>query len=384
MDFNFSDIEQQFCDVLGDVVERHMEPLLAKYPADHPLPKEAMLELYGHLGNLGLTGARTSEDEGGSGLGHFLLGVSMEILPAFLGISLVGHESTVRRISMAADREVSKKYLPDLVSGKRLAGSATSEPNVGSDPRSIETRAVRDGDSYVLNGVKLWTTNGAIADIVVVVASLGKDDKGRNLITRIVVDRDESPFTSTEVPTLGLQRGHLGEISFENCRVPAQNVLGEPGDAHQALTATWLGNRPCLGLIGIGLAQRALDSSIAYSKERFQFGKPIGSFQLIQEMLADMATEILAGRLVAYKALTLLDKGDWAALETSMAKYFGTELAVRATSKAIQIHGSSGLTKWLPVEEWYRDSRMLPLPDGSTQIQQLIIGRELTGQRAFS
>lgn len=384
MDFDFDDIEQQFSDTLAEIVTKHMEPVLNKYPADQPLPKDAMVELYSHLGNMGLTSARTPTGEGGSGLGHFLLGVSMEMLPAFLGISLVGHESTVRRISMAANSAVSAKYLPDLVAGKKISGSATSEPNVGSDPRSIETRATRDGDHYILNGVKLWTTNGSIADVVVVVASLGKDDKGRNLITRIVVDREESPFSSSEVPTIGLQRGHLGEISFEDCRVPAENVIGDPGDAHQSLTATWLGNRPCLGLIGIGLAQRALDASVGYAKERVQFGAPIGKFQLIQEMLADMATEILAGRLLAYKALTLLDKGEWAATETSMAKYYGTELGVRATSKAIQIHGSSGLTKWLPVEEWYRDARMLPLPDGSTQIQQLIIGRELTGQRAFA
>lgn len=384
MDFDFNETEQQFCDILTDVVKRHMEPLIAKYPSDRPLPKEVMVELYGHLGQLGLAGARTPENEGGSGLGHLLLGVSMEMLPAFLGVSLVGHESTVRRISLAGDLEVSKKCLPDLVAGKRIAGTATSEPNVGSDPRSIETRAVRDGDTYVLNGVKLWTTNGSVADVLVVVASLGKDETGRNLITRIVVDRDESPFTSTDVPAIGFQRGHLAEISFDDCRVPAQNVLGEPGDAHSSLTATWLGNRPCLGLIGIGLAQRALDASVTYAKERKQFGRPIGEFQLIQEMLADMATETMAGRLLAYRALTLLDQGKWAAIETSMAKYFGTEMAVKATSKAIQIHGSSGLTKWLPVEEWYRDARMLPLPDGSTQIQQLIVGRELTGLRAFA
>lgn len=384
MDFNFSDTEQQFYDTLTDVVKRHMDPLIAKYPSDKPLSKEVMLELYGHLAQMGLTGARTPEEEGGTGLGHLLLGVSMEILPAFLGISLVGQEAVVRRISMASNPVVSKKYLPGLVDGTRIGGTATSEPNVGSDPRSIETKAVRDGDSYVLNGVKLWTTNGSIADIVVVVASLGVDERGRNLITRIVVDRDESPFNTTEVPAIGLQRGHLAEISFENCRVPAENVIGEPGDAHQSLTATWLGNRPCLGLIGIGLAQRALDASIAYSKERVQFGRPIGSLQLVQEMLADMATEVTAGRLLAYRALSLLDEGKWAALETSMSKYYGTELGVRATSKAIQIHGSSGLTKWLPVEEWYRDARMLPLPDGSTQIQQLIIGRELTGLRAFA
>jgi alkylation response protein AidB-like acyl-CoA dehydrogenase len=384
MNFGFDESEQLFIDSVNDVVARYITPVLERTSADVSLGKADMVGIYRHLGRLGLTAARTPEGEGGSGLGHLLLGAAMEILPAFIGISLVGHESSVRRISLAENDLVGEKYMPGLVSGERISGTATSEPNVGSDPRSVETRAERSGDHYVLNGTKLWTTNGAIADVLVVVVSVGHDDAGRNLITRIVVDREESPFTTSEVPTIGLRRGHLSEIVFENCRVPAENLLGEPGDAHQSLTATWLGNRPCLGLIAVGLARRALEASCKYAGERRQFGRPIGSFQLIQEILADMATSVDTARLLCHRAVTLLDQDIWAAKETSMAKYYSTEMAVRVTSQAIQVNGSGGLTTWLPYEEWFRDARMLPAPDGSTQIQQLIVGRELTGLRAFS
>lgn len=384
MDFQFDSTQRMFQDAVRDVVDRHIQPILQRTSPDTPLARDDMREIFQHFGALGLTSARTPEAEGGSGIGHLLLGAAMELLPAFLGVSALGQDATVRRITLERDHAVTDKYLADLVAGNRIAGTAASEPNVGSDPRAIETRAVRDGDSYVLNGTKLWTSNGTIADILVVVVSLGRDDAGRNLITTILVDREESPFTAREVPAIGLRRGHLSEVTFEDCRVPAENLLGKPGDAHKPLTSTWLGNRPSIGLIAVGLAQRALDASVSYAKQRQQFHRPIGSLQLVQEMLANMATSIDAARLLCYRAMSLLDNGVWASRESSMAKSFATEMAVTATSQAIQVHGSAGLTSWLPVEEYFRDARMLPLPDGTTQINQLIIGRELTGLRAFS
>ena len=236
----------------------------------------------------------------------------------------------------------------------------------------------------MLSGTKLWTTNGSIADLVIVIASLGKDARGKNLITRFIVDREESPFESREVPAIGLQQGHLSELHFRDCRVPRANLLGEPGDAHRSLTFTWLGNRVSTGLIGVHLSQKALEASIGYARERVQFGKPIGSFQLVQQMLAEMATLTEASRLLCYKALGLLDQGIWCHKESSMAKWFATENAVRVTNLAIQVHGAFGLTREFPVEGWARDARMLTLPDGTSQIQQLIIGRELLGMRAFA
>lgn len=384
MDFEFSETERLLADTARRVAAREVEPVLSAHLPDQPLPKAAMLELYKSVAPLGYFGARIPESEGGSGLTYILLGILNEMLPPVLSLSLLGHESTVKRIQMGGSPEQKARFLPDLLAGRKISGTATSEPNVGSDPRGIETAAVPDGDHYVLNGTKLWTTNGSILDTALVVASLGKDRAGWNLITRFIVDREESPFESREIPTIGLQQGHLSELVFRDCRVPKVNLLGKPGDAHSALTFTWLANRANMGLIGVHLAQRALDASVAYAKERVQFGKPIGSFQLVQEMLAEMSTLTDASRLLCYRALARLDRGVWCHRESSMAKAYATEAAVRVTNLAIQIHGSYGLTKEFPLERWARDARMLTLPDGTTQIQQLIIGRELLGLRAFA
>ena len=384
MDFELSETERLLAETARRVVARDVAPVLAAHPPDRALPKPVMLDLYRAIAGLGYPGARIPEAEGGSGLTHVMLGLLDESLPPVLGFSLLGHESTTKRIQMSGTPEQKARFLPDLVAGKRLAGTAASEPNVGSDPRGIETTAVPDGDDYVLNGTKLWITNGPILDTTLVVASLGHDASGRNLITRFIVDREESPFESRAIPTVGLQQGPLGELHFRDCRVPKANMLGEPGDAHRSLTFTWLANRPGIGLFGVHLGQKALDASIAYAKQRAQFGGPIARFQLVQEMLAEMSTLIDASRLLCYRALALLDRGVWCHRESSMAKAYATEAAVRVTNLAIQIHGSYGLTKEAPLEGWARDARMLTLPDGTTQIHQLIIGRELVGLRAFA
>ena len=384
MDFELSETEQLLADTARRVVARDVEPVLAAHAPDRALPKPAMLELYKAVAALGFPGARIPESDGGSGLTHVMLGVLNEAVPPVLGFSLLGHESTTKRIQMGGTPEQKARFLPDLLAGRRLAGSATSEPNVGSDPRGIETTAVLDGDHYVLNGTKLWVTNGPILDLVMVVASLGRDAKGRNLITRFVVDRAESPFESREIPTIGLQQGPLGELVFRDCRVPRANLLGEPGDAHHSLTYTWLANRANIGLFGVHLGQKALDASIAHAKQRQQFGGPIARYQLVQEMLAEMSMLVDASRLLCYRALALLDRGVWCHRESSIAKLHGSEAAVKVTNLAIQLHGSYGLTKEAPLEGWARDARMLTLPDGTTQIHQLIIGRELLGVRAFA
>jgi alkylation response protein AidB-like acyl-CoA dehydrogenase len=384
MDFELSETERLLAETAKRIVARDVDPVLAAHPPDRALPKPVMLDLYRAVADLGYTGARISEEDGGSGLGYVMLGILNEALPPVLAFSLLGHESTTKRIQMGGTPEQKARFLPDLIAGKKLAGTAASEPNVGSDPRGIETTATPDGDHYVLNGTKLWTSNGPILDVAMVVASLGRDASGRNLITRFIVDRDESPFEAREIPTVGLQQGPLGELHFRDCRVPKANQIGEPGDAHHSLTFTWLANRPNIGLFGVHLMQKALDASIAHARQRTQFGQPIARFQLVQEMLAEMSMLTDASRLLCYRALSLLDRGVWCHRESSVAKLHATEAAVRVTSLAIQVHGASGLAKEFPLEGWARDARMLTIPDGTTQIHQLIIGRELVGLRAFS
>ena len=381
--FDWNETERILAEAARRMVAQEIEPILAAHPKDRSLPKAAVLKCYRAIAEMGYFGARLAEGDGGTGLTYRMLGLLVETLPPALAFSCLATESTTKRIEMGGTPEQKNRFLPDLIAGRKIAGTAASEPNVGSDPRGIETTARLDGDAYVLNGTKLWTTNGSIADLVIVIASLGKDAKGKNLITRFIVDREESPFESREVPAIGLQQGHLSELHFRDCRVPKANLLGEPGDAHRSLTFTWLGNRASTGLIGVHVSQKALEASIGYARERVQFGKPIGSFQLVQQMLAEMATLTEASRLLCYKALSLLDQSVWCHKESSMAKWFATESAVRVTNLAIQVHGAFGLTREFPVEGWARDARMLTLPDGTSQIQQLIIGRELLGLRAF-
>jgi alkylation response protein AidB-like acyl-CoA dehydrogenase len=370
-------------ELVEGLVQREIEPLFRSYPDDRPLPKEAMLRAYRLLGEHGLLGTRLPDWQGGAPGGNVTFGVLCERTPPALGVSLLAHENTIMRIYSGGTTAQRDRFLPDLVTGNRIGASAISEPNVGSDPRGIETTATREGDNYVLNGRKLWVTNGTIADTIIVIASVGRDEQGRNLITRFIVDAKESVFEAREVLSTGLQQGHLGELVFENCRIPADNLLGEPGDAHGSLSRSWLASRAAIGLIAVNIAQRALDASVEYAKHRRQFGRPIGAFQLIQEMLAEMATLVESSRLLCYYALALLDAGVRCYKECSMAKYYATEAAVRVCNTAIQVHGAIGLTQELPLERWMRDARMLTIPDGTTEIQKLIVGRELLGIRAF-
>jgi alkylation response protein AidB-like acyl-CoA dehydrogenase len=373
---------EAFGSALQMALDRHIDPLIEPFPRDRALPKEVMHEVFAALAELGILGARVPESEGGPGLPHSLLGRAMELMPAFLGIDVVGHESTVKRLSLGGRPEVIERYLAPMIAGELIGGTATSEPDVGSDPRSLATSIEVRGDELVVNGRKLWTTNGSIADVIVVVGRLREED-GTETISRVLIDTREAAVETAEVEAVGLQRGHLSEVVFDDVHVPRDHLLGEAGDAHATLTATWLANRPCLGLIGTGLAARALDASLRYVGEREQFGSPLSRFQITQQKLAAMYRKVESARLLCYRALELLDRGEWPAKETSLAKWVGTEIGVEVTHEAIQLHGSNGLTKEYGIEEMWRDARMLPLPDGTNEIQQLIIGRELTGVRAF-
>ena len=383
MDFRLSEEERLIQETARETVAREIAPVMAAHDREAPLPKPVMLEFFAVLKRLGLMAPRLPEDAGGTGLSFLAYGIVMEELPAELGLSVMAHEATVTRIYLGADEEQLARFLPALIAGEKLACTGISEPNVGSDPRAIETRARREDGAVVLDGAKLWITNGSISDVIVAVASLGSDDAGRNLITRVVVEREHSPYQASEVQAIGLRQGHLSEVLFENCKVPEANVLGEEGDAHSALTTTWLANRPLMGLMAVGLARRALEASIAYAGTRKQFGRHIGGFQLIQEMLSEIATRVDASRLLCYRALAMLDEGARSNKEAAMAKWFATENCLAAIGLAMQCHGAAGLTKEVEIERLYRDARMLTIPDGTTQIQHLIVGQELTGQSAF-
>jgi alkylation response protein AidB-like acyl-CoA dehydrogenase len=262
-----------------------------------------------------------------------------------------------------------------------LVSVGLSEPSVGSDPSGVQTTAVRDGDDWIINGAKMWTSNATISEAILVACAVPAEDGAMSLF---LVDRATSPYEPRTISCLGMTAISTCEVPFDHVRVPSlARVGGERGGLGMMLGVIARA-RVNISFTAVGIAQAALDLAVDYAKERTQFGRPIGGFQLVQEMLADMATEIAAGRLLALHAASLLQAGRPARAEVSMAKAFCTEMAVRATSLGIQVHGGMGLAKECRAERYFRDARMQTIPDGTTQIHKLIIGRELVGLSALT
>jgi alkylation response protein AidB-like acyl-CoA dehydrogenase len=383
MDFQLTSEQRMIQESIRRMVDREIQPILKAHDQDAPLPKDAMRQILQLCANQGLTAARVPESAGGAGLPTLLYGLMIEQLPPVVTLALVGQEVTITRIHFESTDEQRERLLPDLISARKITCTGTTEPDVGSDPRSITTRAIAEGDDYLITGRKMWITNASICDVINVTTSVGKDEAGLSRMMRIVIDREHSPFETREIPTLGLRQGHLGEVLFDNCRVPKANQLGQVGDAARILTLTWLANRPILGLCAVHMADAALNLALQYAGQRVQFGRPIGSTQLVQEMLADISTAVTTSRLLCYYALSCIDKGDRANQVSAMAKRYSIAACQRAVSLAMEVHGAMGISRELGLERYFRDIRMLPIPDGTNQILTLIEGRELTGMKAY-
>lgn len=383
MDFQLNSDERMIQDSARQMTERDILPIMAAHSADEPLPKEAMQTIFKICATQGLTAARIPESAGGAEMSALMMGLIYEQLPPAIALAVIAHEGTGARLFLSSTPEQQERFLPDIISAGRLACTGNTEPDVGSDPRSVKTKAVEDGEHYVINGRKMWITNASICDLINVTCSVGQDDKGLSKLMRVVIERDQSPFTALEIPALGLRQGHLSEVLLENCRVPKANALGEAGDAARILTLTWLANRPIFGLFAVHLAQKALDAALIYARDRSQFGRAIGSFQLVQELLADISAAVTSSRLLCYYALSCIDNGERANHASAMAKRNAITACQRAISLAMEVHGAMGLSREMGLEQLYRDARMLTVPDGTNQILTLIEGRELTGIAAY-
>jgi alkylation response protein AidB-like acyl-CoA dehydrogenase len=383
MDFDLSYEQREIQEATKKMVDRDIQPILDMHDSSLPLPKAAMHKIFKKCGEIGLTGARIPESAGGIGMSAVTMGIMYEQLPPAIGLAVIAHEGTGARIFSNSTQEQQERILPGIISGENIACTGVSEPNVGSDPRSIATTAVEKDDHWVVNGRKTWITNASVCDLMNVTCSVGKDENGFSKMARVVIERNESPFTTTEISMLGLRQGHNCEVLFDNCIVPKKNILGNAGDAAKVLTLTWLANRPILGLFVVQLAQKALDASLLYSESRSQFGKPIGSFQLIQELLAKISESVTTSRLLCYYALASIDKGERANQISAMAKRYAVYSCQNAISLAMEIHGAMGLTTEMGIEQLYRDARMFTVPDGTGQILTLIEGRELTGINSY-
>jgi len=365
------------------MVERDIQPILDANDPDTSLPKADLLKIYAILNEQGLMAPRLSEADGGSGMPMVTYGMFYEALPPWVAISLMGHECTIARIHAEATPEQRERFLPALFAGKGICGTATTEPGAGSDPRGVSTRMRIEGDEVVINGRKMWITNGSVADVLAVTCVDDVDEKGRTTLKRVIVEQEKRPFEIREIDTFGLKQGHLSEAVFEDYRVPRENLLESGGDAARMLTVTWNGNRPLVGLAGVHLAQKAFDLAREYAGVRTQFGKPIAGHQLVQKNLADIETAVVTSRLLCYSALEALDRGDRSNGISAMAKRYATTACEQAINLAMHIHGGMGIACETGLERLLRDCRMLPVPDATNEILTLIQGREITGTAAF-
>lgn len=380
MNFDPTDDDRLAVEAFGRFVAREVKSVTERH-RDAFIPKDTAHALLTAMADYGVGSGWVPEDGGGLGIGFVSSALLYEELarvsPDLAGLAYV-HEGAAMKLYRGGIPEIRARYLPGLVSGALIGCSAVTEPGGGSNVRQMKTRAAREGAGFRINGTKMFISNASIADVVMLTATTGPQE-----FTMFLVDRKEHGFETREIRKLGLNGWSLGEIVFQDMRISEDHVIGKVGAGLGETMKGFERARCFIAVLALGIARAALDASIAYAKEREQFGRPIGSLQLIQELIADMATELDAARLLVYRALALLDKGVRCNAEAAMAKNYATEAAVRITSKAIQVHGAFGLTAEFPLERHFRNARMLTIPDGTTQINQLVIGRELLGLNAF-
>jgi len=384
MDFDLNEEQRMIQETISKFAKEEIAPVASENDKKAQFPRD----IFKKLAELGFMGTPIPEEYGGAGFDY----ISHAIVAEEIGrvdSSLRGTYSV--QVSLVelpifnfANEEQKKKYLPKLTSGEWIGCYGLTEPNAGSDPASMISSAEEDGDYYILNGQKTWITNAGIADLAIVYAKTDREAGARG-ITAFLVERGMEGFSTKDLhDKLGLRASNTGEIYLENCRVPKENIMGEINKGFKIALSTLDFGRYTVAAGCVGTAQGCIDICKEYAKQRIQFGKPIAGFQLIQEMIADMVVECEAGRLLVYRAGHLKNKGIRNTRETSIAKYFCSEMVNRVAYKAIQIHGGYGFSGEYDVERFYRDARINTLYEGTTQIQQLIIGALELGIKAFT
>jgi alkylation response protein AidB-like acyl-CoA dehydrogenase len=382
MNFELTEEQTMFRDMARKFAKQEMLPTLKDYERQRKVNYDVIKK----MGSLGLIGAHIPQKYGGLGLDYTTSAIIWEQLSwASWTQTLVslGHSVLAGTILVnVASEEQKQKYLPSICQGEMIIAVAAVEPNAGSDAAAIETTAVLNGDDWVINGGKNFISHGGIADTVFVLVQTDKT-KGTRGMALIAVDKNTSGFSKSGVEMIGDRAGDLASLGFSDCRVPKENLIGEIG---RGLQNTLIGidtARLFIAAGAIGMAQSCLDACIKYAKERHQFGKPIASFQLVQEVIARMQAEIETTRWQVYYAAELKSKGAPHTKELSAAKWLATELAVRVSAEAIRLHGAYGCTDDFPVEHHYRDAILSTILGGTTEIHKLTIGRELLGVNAM-
>jgi alkylation response protein AidB-like acyl-CoA dehydrogenase len=377
LDFQLNDEQLQLQKSVREFAEREILPHVMEWDEASCFPLETVKE----LGRLGLLGMIFPPEYGGAGMGYTEYVLAIEELSRVdgsVGIIVAAHTSLcANHIFLAGTEEQKRKYVPKLATGEHIGAWGLTEPGSGSDAGSARMTAVRRGNCWVLNGTKTFITNGHYADVVVVIAVTDKAAHTHGL-SAFVVEKGTNGFRPGKKENkLGLRASDTAELIFEDCCIPAGNILGKEGDGFVDAMRVLDGGRISIAALGLGMAQGAFEAALKYSKQRKQFGKTIGEFQAIQWKLADMATEIDAARLLTMRAADMKDKGMKTTQESSMAKLYSSEVAVRCANEGVQIHGGYGFIKDYPAEKFYRDVKLCTIGEGTSEIQRLVIARQL-------
>jgi butyryl-CoA dehydrogenase len=385
MDMELNDAQR----IIRDTARRFAANEISPFVREREHDEQFSVETLRKMADAGLLGGPIPEEYGGGGIDHLSYGVICEEIgkasPSVFTTALTVQISLVSQTILRwGSDEQKQSILPKLLGGEWVGAYALTEPNAGSDPSSMETSARRDGDDWLLNGQKMWISNGGQADIIIVFAQSDPAAAHRG-VGAFLVPGDAPGLTRRPIEgKMGLGASNTAVLYFDNVRVAGDRVLGKVGDGFRVAMNALDNGRFSTAACAVGISQGCLDASVTYATQRMQFGKPIGAHQLVQEMIADMAVETEAARLLVWKVAALRDQGQPASREVSMAKYYASEAAVRAARNAIQVHGGIGYVAEYPVERYLRDAIALTLYEGTTQIQKLIIGRDVLGIAAFT
>lgn len=378
MNFELTKEQEMTRSMVRDFAESVIKPRAIEIDTKALFPKD----IFDEMGKLGLLGIPFPEKYGGSGGDTLMYAIAVEEIGRICGSTGLSYAAAVSLgaspIYYFGTEEQKEQFLVPLAKGEALGAFGLTEPNAGSDAGGTQTKAVLDGDEYVINGEKCFITNASYAKTMIVTAVTGKNEKGKNIISAIIVPTNAKGVTiRSNYDKMGVRGSDTAEIVLEDVRVPKENLLGDPNKGFSQFLYTLDGGRISIAALGLGIAQASLEKALAYAKERKQFGMPISKFQAIQFKLADMAMEVELARNMVYKAAWLKDQNKPFTKESAYAKLFATETAFRAANQAIQIHGGYGYMREYEVERYLRDAKLLEIGEGTSEIQRLVIARQL-------
>jgi alkylation response protein AidB-like acyl-CoA dehydrogenase len=386
MDFSLTQDQRILLDSLEKFGRRELEPLADEYDRNKKLRDPAVVrDLLRKVRPFGAISGPVPEAYGGLGLDYVTTALVFEKLVGYFG-SLAGicliQTVCARLMAEIEKEEIKKKVLPGICAGDSIACLCVTEPNVGSFAAAVETTVKKVEGGFSVNGTKTWISNGSISDKAIVIATTDRSLGPKGLVA-VLVDRNRSPYPTRELEKMGMKSFPTSELIFQDVRIPEESLLTDPGKGLKTTLRTFELARSLMGVCSVGLSRAALALAVRYAQERKQFGREIGTFQLIQAMIADMRTRTEAAALLTYRAFWKMDQGERCDAESAMAKYYATEAAVETASECVQILGAYGLSEEYPAERYFRDARMLTIPDGTTQIQKLIVARDTLGLSAF-